>query len=112
MKRIVIMIVALALIATGCFSDPELSAQRRQDDEREKIEIYNQGFNDGMAYAGDGYNEGYDEGYSEGYKDGLDDATNREHYEQTIYDLFDRVLTDEDQWEDFKSTARDWGLKF
>ena len=85
-------------------------------------EIYEEGVSDGrqhgydaavaeFCYNGDAQYGGWYEGYEDGYAQRYRDAFGKD-YGELIYDLFERRLTDPDEWKAFKAEAKRWGLSF
>ena len=105
MKKIIVLVIAVALLMTGCLDTAEdraFEVSERKREEREQYwheqEIYDEAFQAGYEAAceefcmdGDPQNGGYYEGFKEGYRqyryDALRDTDTRD---DLFYDIFEQ----------------------
>lgn len=109
MKKVVVLVVVVALLMTGCLETAEdraFEASERKREEREQYwheqEIYDEafqagyeaaceefcldgdpqsgGYYEGLAEAENYYDQGYERGYRHGYDDGWNHHKNGEEY--------------------------------
>lgn len=118
MRKLLVLFVCVLLLVSGCTSHEERlikQAEERQFRESEHNDAYQEGYEAAREYYSSSYDNGYDDGYNEGFEEGYDqryrDAFG-EDYDELIYDLFERRLTDPDEWKAFKAEAKRWDLSF
>lgn len=116
MRKILILIVCVLLLASGCMSHEEKLIQQAEDrwlKESEYDKAYQEGYEAGRDSLSSSYNNGYEDGFNEGFAEGYaqyrrDVFNNNEVRLDFFYDFLERYCDSDEFAAEFDSNLEGW----
>ena len=116
MRKILVLIVCVLLLASGCTSYEDRLMQQAED-RWYKESKYNDAYQEGYEAASEYYSSSYDNGYSDGYKEGFEEGYDQYHRDifnddevmlDFFYDFLERYCDSDEFAEKFDSNLEGW----